>query len=384
MAEPAATGPLPTRLAPVPRSRGVQLLRHVAHLLFTATVRPVLGPLVAVVLALAVGAVLIIAAGESPLKAYKALILGAIGTGPGIMRTLRWFTPLVISGLAASVAFRGGMFNIGVEGCLWVGGLATTLVGIYATGLPSIIHIPLALAAGVVVGALWTFAPALARAKYQVDEVVFTLMLNYIATLIVIYLIRYYFLDQGIAGVTFSDPRTPYIQPSAELPWINATYELSIAPFIALILVVIFHYLFRHSIWGYETEVTGLNALFARFGGVKVVPVALWAMLVSGALGGLVGGMEVVGTYHKFFARFSVGTGFDGIAVALMGKLSPWGVLFSSIFFSILKEGGASMERGVNVSRNIVTVIQALVIFFVTAERFYEFLRLKRRARAEE
>ncbi len=345
---------------------------------------PMAGPSIAIFIALLLGAILILAAGENPIEAYSALFRGALVGKGSILRTLRWMTPLLTTGLAAVVAFRGGMFNIGVEGSLWTGGLAAAVVGIYVTGLPPIILIPLSIITGAVVGGLWCWIPGIARAKYKVDEVVFTLMLNYIAILIVQYLIRYYLLDTTRLALSFADPETRFIQPAAELPWIVKDYQLSVGLFLALGLVLLFHFLFRRSVWGYENQVVGLNAIFARFGGVPIIRVAVLAMVISGALGGVTGAVEVLGNYHRFFGKFSVGLGFDGITIALMGKLSPIGVLISAFFLAVLKNGGAAMERGVDVSRNIVVVVQALVILFVTAERLFELFKFKQRHRAEE
>jgi general nucleoside transport system permease protein len=345
---------------------------------------PMLGPLLAIILALIIGAVFILFAGVNPFEAYGALFKGALIGEASLLRTLRWMTPLVISGLAASVAFRGGMFNVGVEGSLWVGGLASAIVGIYVTGLPAYIHIPLALAAGAVVGGLWCLVPGIARAKYKVDEVVFTLMLNYIAILSVQYLVRYYLLDSTRLSLSFADPETRFILPTAELPWINQTYQLSTGLFLSLGLVVLFYFIFKNSKWGYENRMTGLNALFARFGGVPILPIAVSAMVLSGALGGVTGAVELLGNYHRFFGKFSVGLGFDGVTIALMGNLNPFGVLISSFFLAALKNGGSAMERGVNVSRDIVKIIQALVLLFVTAQRLFEYLKLKKRERVEE
>ncbi len=363
--------------------RRLQIGRFLS-ILYRRVVQPMIGPIVAIFLALLVGAAVILIAKENPIKAYSALLNGAFGGTGSLLRTLRWTAPLMVSGLAAVVAFRAGMFNIGIEGSLWVGGLAATLIGVYISGLPSVIHISLSLIVGALVGGLWALGPGVARVKYKVDEVVFTLMLNYVAILLVQYLIRYYFLDTTRLALSFAEPETRYILPSAELPYLNEDYKLSISIIIAIALVILFYFIFKRSVWGYETHMTGLNMIFARFSGIPVVPVAIMAMVVSGALGGVTGALDVLGNYHKFFARFSAGIGFDGITIALMGKLNPIGVLISSVFLGALKNGGAAMERDVNVSRNIVVVIQGLVLLFVTAERLYEWLRLKRRERAEE
>ncbi len=370
----------PTPLRPSNRQKPNDILRFI----YRRFIQPMIGPVVAILLAMIVGGIFIMIAGENPFKAYLALFDGAFGGTGSIMRTLRYTAPLMVSGLAAAVAFKGGMFNVGIEGSLWTGGLAATLVGVYVTGLPAFIHIPLCIIVGAIVGGLWCWIPGYAKAKFKVDEVVFTLMQNYIAILGVQYLIRYYFLDTTRLALSFAEPETRYVLPSAELPYINETYKLSIAILIAVGLAILFYFLFKRSKWGFENQMTGLNPIFARFSGVKVLPIAILAMVISGALGGITGSIDVLGNYHKFFARFSAGIGFDGITIALMGRLNPIGVVIASIFLGALKNGGAAMERDVNVSRNIVIVVQGLVLLFVTAQALYEWLRLRNRERVEE
>ncbi len=343
---------------------------------------PIVTPLLALVIALLIGGILIWFAGESPLRAYLAMLNGAFGSIESLMRTLRWTGPLILSGVAAAVAFRAGIFNVGVEGSLWVGGLAASLTGIYIVSLPGFIHIPLVFIAGALIGGVWAILPAIARAKFNVNEVVSTLMLNYIAVLMVQYLIRYYFYHvdpnrTGMGGELYAYPETSFIQPTAELPWINEANKLSIAIFIAIGFALITHLIFKWSIWGYESKLTGLNSIFARFGGIATTRVLISGMVISGSIGGVTGALEVTGNYHRFISTMSVGLGFDGIAIALMGKMNPVGIIISSILFAALKVGGAAMERGSDVSRNIVIIVQALILMFVTAESLSKFIVLK-------
>lgn len=351
---------------------------------FRKILRPIIGPFLAIIIATLIGGILILLAGENPIKAYKALLDGAFVTGPSLLRTLRWTGPLIVSGLASAVAFRAGVFNAGVEGSLWVGGLAASLTGIYLNGLPIYLHIPLVFLVGALFGGLWAIIPAIVKVKLLVNEIVSTLMLNFIAVLLVQYLIRYHFFHvdparTGMGAQLYAYPETDFIQKSAQLPWLNEQYKLSIAIFIALGFTLLTYLLFRHSKWGYECKMTGINPLFSRFGGVITGSVMIASMAISGALGGVVGSLEVTGNYHRFISTMSVGLGFDGISIAMMGKLHPLGILISSIFIAALKVGGAAMERDVDISRNIVIVIQGLVLLVVTTENLWSLSLIKRK-----
>jgi simple sugar transport system permease protein len=336
----------------------------------------ILSSIIAIVLAMLLGMILILIIGENPLLAYKELFWGGFGSIPSWLRTLRWSAPLIISGLASAVAFRAGMFNIGVEGSLWVGGLGAALAGIYLRGLPIYVHLPLALLSGIIAGGLWILPAAVAKARFQVNEVVFTLMGNYIAILLVRYLVRFQFLDPG---EFLSFARTPPIQASAEMPWLNETYELSGTIILSLLLVLLFALLLKRSIWGYETTIVGMNPVFAAYGGIRNMRVALIAMLLSGALGGLTGGTEVVGNFHNIHEKFSVGLGFEGINAAMIGQFNPFGVLIASLFLSGLRVGGQAMERNMALSRNIVLIIEALILLFITAQHLYTYFQIRRK-----
>ena len=341
----------------------------------------ILGPISALMIALVFGAIIMITIGQNPLLAYKELFLGAFGSVPAWLRTLRWSSSLIIAGLAATVAFRAGFFNVGIEGSIWIGGFCTAITGIYITNLPIYIHLPLSLLAGILAGGLWAFIPGFVKAKYGVNEVVFTLMANYIAILLVQYLVRYPFQDEA---AYFSYAQTHFIQETAWMPWLNKTYELSGTFIMAIILTIISLIIFKRSIWGYEAEMTGQNPIFAKFSGVNNFYIALSAMVISGALGGLTGGAEVVGNFHRIHERFSIGLGFSGINAALIGQFNPIGVFIGSLFLAGLKVGGQAMERNLNISRDIAIVIQAMILFFITAENIIMFLRKKRQVSVEE
>nr|MBN1228651.1 ABC transporter permease [Anaerolineae bacterium] len=328
-----------------------------------------------IVLALLIGAGLILIVGENPLVAYSALFRGAFGSGPALARTLRVSSPLILSGLAIAVAFRAGMINLGVEGSLYLGAFSAALAGIYIQGLSPALHLPVALLIGAITGGVWAFIPGLLKARAGVDEIVATLMLNYIAVLLVDYLVLTYFLDPVI-GTTSDRPATVPIPESAKLPFISEKYGLTIGIAIGVVLALILAWMYLRSKWGYESDMTGFNRRFAHFGGVNTTRVGLIAMILSGMLGGLAGATESLGVYGRYVSGFSTGIGFDGIAVALMGNLNPIGTMIGAVFFGALKNGGASMELATNVPRDVILVVEGLILLVVTARQLFVFLRL--------
>jgi general nucleoside transport system permease protein len=328
----------------------------------------------AISLALALGAMIILALGENPLRAYAALARGAFGSANAVARTLRLASPLVLTGLAVIVAFRAGVINLGVEGSLYLGALAAALTGIYLPGWLGWLHLPLALAAGALAGALWALIPGLLRAKLNVNEVVATLMLNYVAVLLADYLVLNYFLDP-IIGKTSDRPATVPIPATARLPVILPQFSLTAGILIGLAFTALLVWLYRRSLWGYEADMTGLNQRFAHYGGIATPRVMMLAMAVSGLLGGLAGATESLGEFGRYVAGFSNGLGFDGVTVALMAALSPLGALAAALFLGALKNGAAAMELAVNVPRDMVLVVQGLILALLTAKYLPPLLR---------
>ncbi|MEA4907684.1 MAG: ABC transporter permease [Chloroflexi bacterium] len=340
--------------------------------------------LVAILLAMLAGTVMLLIVGANPLEAYAVLLKGAFGGWPAFARTLRMASPILITGLAVVVAFRAGFIYLGMEGALYVGALSATLCGIYVSpGLPTFLHLPAALLAGCLAGGLWAFIPALLRARWRVDEVVSTLMLNYIAILLVDHLVYAYFQDPA-GGTNAERALTLPIPATARLPFVDERYGLSFSIILGLVLVVALLWVYSRSVWGYESDMTGLNRRFAHYGGVNTLKMALTSMVASGVIAGLAGAAECLGNYGRYIGGFSSDFGFDGVTVALMGRLNPLGALLSAIFFGALKNGGSLMELEVNVPRDMVVVLQGLILLIVTAQTLFVVLRLNAQARPEE
>lgn len=331
----------------------------------------VLLPLVAVVLALLIGSGFILYVGENPLEAYRILFTESLGSMRNIATTLQRATPLMFTGLAVAFAFRVGLFNIGAEGQLYMGAFAAVWVGI-TFDLPRFIHLPLAILAAMVGGALWASIAGYLKAKLGVHEVINSIMLNFIALFLTDWLVTGPF--HGGSWV----PETVRIKPSATLTRIYLPTRLTTAIYLAVAVAAVVYVILWRTKRGYELRAVGLNPEAAEYAGISVSRNLLIGMAISGALAGLAGAEQILGLHNRFIVRFSSDLGFMGVAVALLGKNHPVGVLLAAVLFGALQSGSAALDRLTLVPRELLTIIQGLIIFFVAAEYLIRrLLRLK-------
>jgi ABC-type uncharacterized transport system permease subunit len=337
----------------------------------------ILVPVLAIVTALAIGALIILATGASVGAAYSGLFTGALGTPLALTNTLVEATPYIFAGLAVALGFKCGLFNIGVEGQLGIGSMCAAIAGYAITGLPLIIHLPLALLAGILGGALWGAIPGYLRARTGAHEVITTIMLNYVSIRLTDYLIKGPFRDRSSSA-----PRTPFIQPSAELPYLfGADYRLHAGFILALIIVGVIWWLLNKSTTGFEIRTVGANPDAAQYSGMSITRNFVLAMALSGGLAGLAGASQVLGLEHNLKASFSAGYGFDSIAIALLAKSNPIGIIPAAIFWGALRNGAGLMQLQSGISISLINIIQALVIVFVAAPAIVRWLyRLPRRS----
>lgn len=329
-------------------------------------------PFIAVLLALLIGAGFIAMTGADPINAYHWLIYGAFGSVNSIGETLVKTTPLLIAGLGLSISFRASMTSIGAEGQIIMGGLFATLAGLYIKGLPGFLMVPIVILAGFVGGGLWGAIPGILKAKLGVSEIINTIMLNYIATYLVGYL-----LDVPLREPPGYYPQTAQIAESGWLPYILPGTRLHAGILIGLLLVVLTYLLMFRLPLGYKIRAVGLNPNAARYGGINVEKNMVIAMVLSGGLAGIAGASEIAGVHHRLLSGFSSNYGFDAIAVALLGNLHPLGVLISALFFGSLHVGASSMQRAAQVPASVVSVIQGLVVIFVLADIFFRKYLIK-------
>jgi len=348
--------------------------------------------LLSIIVALIVGTLFIFLTDKSPMTAYSALYIGAFGSFRAVLNTLWRSTPLILTGLAVALPFRAGLFNIGAEGQLLMGGFTAAIVGFYFTSLPMIIHLPFAVIAGMLAGGLWGGLPGFLKAKLDVHEVIATIMLNNIAIALTINYGINIFRDTG-------RPATPKIMESAMLMRFNNMAEnplLSNLPFVeffnqpgirlhinfllAVITAVILWYLLFKTTLGYEMRAVGYNPDGAEYGGINSTKGIITAMFISGAVAGLAGVGEVLGTHLSFMSGMDAGYGFTGIAVALIGQTHPIGVILGGLLFGALAQGGLEMQFS-GIPSEIVMLIQALVIFFVASLQVFKIYLAKRKAK---
>lgn len=348
-------------------------------------------PLIAVVAAFIVGGILILLIGDNPFTAYALLFSSALSWPVGIGYTLFYATPLIFTGLAVALAFRCGLLNIGAEGQLYVGAFAAAWVGIELGGvfirspggdvvnspianLPGALLIPLCFIAAIGAGAVWGAIPGVLKARFGSHEVINTIMLNFIAIALCSYFTQYHYKVPG-------DPimQTAAISESGHiarlgrfLPGMPDFIPLNVSFLLALLCCLLVYLFLWQTKWGYELRATGNNPTAAEYGGISVRKQIIIAMTISGALAGMVGINEVLGYRYRYYDGFSDNYGFTGIAVALLGRNHPIGVIISALLFAILQRGGIPIDAFTeHVTKDIVQVLQGVIILFVAAEALF-------------
>ncbi len=330
--------------------------------------RALVQPAAAVGFGLLIAAAVILITGGNPLEAYSAMADGAFGSTVSLFRTLAKATPLLFTGLAVALALRAGLFNIGAEGQLVVGGLAAAWVGFSLKGLPLLVHLPLAIAAAALAGGLWAMIPGILKAWRGTHEVIVTIMMNYIA-----FELTHYLVNNVLRDRTSGATATPMVLPSARLVSaadLNPLYSgtnLSAGLILAVIAAVGVAFLFRRTALGFEIRAVGSGAEAARANGIPVGRTLVTAMTLSGMLAGMAGAVEVLGVHRRFLDAFSPGYGFDSIAVALLGGMNALGVTLAAILFGGLNSGALNMELITETPRQISGIVQAVVILAVAA-----------------
>ncbi|MEW5813963.1 MAG: ABC transporter permease [Spirochaetota bacterium] len=337
-------------------------------LLHNRTIRGLTMVLLSVILAMTVGSVVMALSGHHPVKVFIALFKGAFLGKRNIFTSLQRATPLMFTSLAAVFAFRTGLFNLGIEGQFTLGAIMGTYIGFAVPGLPPLFHVFLALGAAVLAGGLWAAIPGALKVWLGANEVIITIMFNYLARFGVSYLVNYPWRESAVA------PMTPLVRPSAELTRLAERTQFNTGFFIAVAVVILAAFLLARTTLGYELRNVGSAPRFALFGGLPVKRIALTGMVLSGAFAGLGGGIEILGVHRRFIEEFSVGLGFDGILVALLGKRNPIGALFASVFYGGLKSGALAMEWTSEVPRELIGTIVSIIIFFLAAEGIFSFL----------
>jgi len=336
-----------------------------------ASLRNSIPQIVAILGAFLIGAIVLLATGYSPLEAYGAMLIGAFGDIYGIGQTLTQATPILFTALAFLLAFKCGLFNLGAEGQLLIGGFFAAVVGISLSGLPFFIHLPLALLAGTFGGALWGFIPAFLKTKLGAHEVITTMMSSYVALYVTSYFVNYPLKAPGWVSQTIP------IATSAELPRLLPVTQLSGAFILSIAAAVATVYLLERTTVGYEIRAIGLNPAAAENAGINTKGGLILAFVISGAIAGIGGAGEVLGVHRRFIDGFSPGYGWDGLAVALIGGLNPLGSIIAAILFGAIRSGGITMNVSTGVPLDIINILQALVVLLVAAPKLVAFIKKK-------
>ncbi len=333
----------------------------------------ILFPVLIIFLALLINALIMLACGYQPTKAFVALFQGALGGPKQVTETFVKTCPLLLTGLAVAFAFRCGIWNIGAEGQYLIAALIATWIGTSIVRLPSILLIPLTLTAGFVAGGFWAAIAGLLKAYRGVGEVISTIMLNFIAIKLVSYSVDGGPLQEASKSYQWSDR----IVPNALLPhlvpkfWIPGNrFHLGIL--LAFIFAVCLYFVLFHTSLGYQVRAVGQNQVAARAAGIHVSRNIIIAMLISGGLAGLAGAIELTGLSPHRLDQNTPGYGYTAIAVALLGRLHPIGIIFSALLFGVLQAGSEAMKLEAQVPTKLTWVIQATVLFLVLGSSMYE------------
>ncbi len=336
-------------------------------------------PLLAVPVAFVFGAIMLLALGANPLNAYGALVSGAFGDLSGITQTLAKATPLLLVGLGVCIAFRGGVINIGGEGQILVGALATTAVAVGLKDLPGWILMPLCLLAGALSGAIWGGIPGILKARLGVNEILSTVMMNAIAMQLSNYLLRGPMIDPEEIARGTRIAQSALLPRSVWLPKLVPSTLLHTGALIGLALaVVVYIFLWRTTI-GYRIRAVGLNPSAARYAGIRVPFYQALSLILGGLFAGLAGSIEVMGIQHRMLEGLSGGYGFSGIVAALFGNLHPLGLIPASILFGSLLVGADEMQRAVQVPSALIDALLGLVVLLVVGSRIWSTIRARRR-----
>jgi ABC-type uncharacterized transport system permease subunit len=328
-----------------------------------------------ILLALLIGAVLILINGDNPFIAYATMLQRSLGSIQNLSGTLAVATPLIFTGLSCAVAFRAGLDNIGSEGQLYVGAMSGALVGIFLKGLPPFVHVFLVLSAAAIAGGVWAWIFGWLKVNLNVNLVITTMLANYVAILFTSYLSNY-----PLKPPRSPIPATAYIEDTARLAHLFPFSTLNVGFLIGLGILIVVGLFFSFSRIGFEWKTIGLNINFARYIGMNVNRQLLLAMFVSGAVAGIGGSVEVLGVQGRFVQGMSPGYGYDGILVALLAGNSAPGVLAVAILFGILRVGGIGVEQVTNIPSELSYVLQSTIILLVAAQvGIFRYLHFRRR-----
>jgi general nucleoside transport system permease protein len=343
---------------------------------FRSALDAMLIPSLAIFTAVVLGGIIIASVKGNPFLAYYGLIQGSFGSAKALSETAVWATPYIFAGLAVALAFKGGLFNIGAEGQLAVGAVFAALIGYglpqwLGRDIPTIIHLPLAILVGMLMGALWAAIVGFLKAYTGGHEVINTIMMNYIALNTISFLLNGPMKDPNPNNVT---ARTPLIAESARIPVIFNGLRIHWGFVLALLVAFLVWWLLNKTTLGFEIRTVGANPDAAKYAGINVKRIIILTMALSGMLAGLAGTIEVTGLNYRHELGFSIGYGFDAIAIALLGRSHPLGVVLAAILFAAMRNGATRMQFLTQMPVDLISMLQALILLFVAADAIIRYI----------
>lgn len=332
------------------------------------------------VVAFILGAIIITALGENVFRVFGILIAGAFDGSLKFGTTLQFFVPLFLTALAFAVSQKVNIANIGVEGSLLLGAFAAAVTGAYVTGLSPVFHVTLALIIAVIVGAAWAYIPAILKVKLNVNEITVTILLNYVALYFTSYLVM------GPFAANVGAPRTIRILDSAQLGTFLSPSKANYGILIGIAVYLIILFIFDKTSLGYKLNNSGLNEKFSFYSGINSTRMRIIGMLISGAIGGLAGGIEVLGVYGFYLYGFSYQTAFDGMLISLIAKNNLKKIPIIAFFIAALKSGALSMARYTDIPKSTIDMLISIFILLVAMDGIYEAIKkmiIRRKEREE-
>lgn len=335
-------------------------------------------PFVAIIFGLIVGAFVIIIAGEQPFAVYQEMFAKSFFQPYYLMQTLTRSTPIIICAIATAIAWRAGYINIGVEGQMIIGSFVATVCALYLPGPRTLVMI-LSILIGMIAGALYALIAAVLQLRFKVSLIIVTLMMNYIASYVTSYFVAYPLRDRSGDGLA---QQTVMIDEGLRFTKFSSNYTFNTGFIVAIVVVIAFIYVAKHTTFGYESKITGLNPNFAKYGGIKDKRVMLMTMALSGAIAALAGVTEIFGVKYRFIDSMFTSTSYawTGLMAALIASLHPVGIFFSSIFLGGLQVGGQSIQRTAGIPLQMSALIQSAITLFVSVKVFVN-VRHKRRTK---
>ncbi|MEL7608271.1 MAG: ABC transporter permease [Bacillota bacterium] len=322
----------------------------------------ILTPIIGILIGLALTSFVLLWQGVDPIAAFKSMFAGALGGKSELGFTLLEFIPYAFGGLAITLAYRGGMFNIGVEGQIYIAALFTTWIAISIPDAPKYIILPLSLIGGVLAAGAYAFIPAFLKAKRGMNEVLICMLMNYIG----IYLVGTA-VNSFLKAPNQPDPKSVMLSQEAWFAKLIPGTYLHTGFIFVFVAAILLYFVLFHTSWGYQLRSVGFNTKASKYGGIVVPRTMIVTMVISGILAGFAGSMTILGSQHRLYANFMINYGYDAVPVALLGGLNPFGVLATAFLFGVLKNGGNAMQISMGIPVSIVSIVNAIAILSIIA-----------------